>query len=206
MTKTASALLILLLVAACDARPPRSDPVPTPTPSTGFDNSAAAQSIMQPEVVAENPPAPTQSTTPTPATPRTVTITFAHGAALDDAGRAALDELAVALPGEARLIVRGHSDSPGSDAANLAQSRRRAEAVQGYLSGKGIAPARMEVIALGERRPIAPNANRDGSDDMVGRARNRRVEIDILPPAPASDLTEQSQTPALRDKDPIRRE
>jgi OOP family OmpA-OmpF porin len=37
----------------------------------------------------------------------------------------------------------------------------------------------MRVIALGETRPIAPNAKPDGSDDSAGRARNRRVEIEL---------------------------
>jgi OOP family OmpA-OmpF porin len=44
------------------------------------------------------------------------------------------------------------------------------------------------VIALGEARPVAPNANLDGSDNPGGRARNRRVDITVSPgeqPAPA---------------------
>lgn len=181
-----AALLTALLVAGCE-RPP-VEPRPETNAAPAFDNAAASQSIMQPEVAAENPPEPTPSASPRPTVPRSVTIGFARGATLDDAARAMLDDFAAKLPGDVRLVLRGHSDSPGSDAANLAQSRRRAEAVRAYLAERGIAPTRIEVIALGERRPIAPNANRDGSDDPAARARNRRVEIEVLPPAPASDI------------------
>lgn len=177
------ALLAALLIAGCD-RPP-AEPRPDMNASS-FDNAAASQSIMQPQVAAENPPEPTPSATPTPAPPQTVTIAFVRGAVLDASGREALDQFVATLPGDARLAVRGHSDSPGSDAANLAQSRRRAEAVSAYLADKGVSPSRMTVIALGERRPIAPNAHLDGSDDVAGRARNRRVEVAVLPPDPAS--------------------
>ena len=31
----------------------------------------------------------------------------------------------------------------------------------------------------GESRPIAPNANEDGSDNPEGRARNRRTELNV---------------------------
>ena len=61
-----------------------------------------------------------------------------------------------------------------------------AEAVRDYLVKNGVSRARIDVIALGERRPIAPNAHADGSDDPEGRARNRRVEIEVLLPDTAA--------------------
>lgn len=91
-----------------------------------------------------------------------------------------------------KITLRGHSDSRGYDGDNLVASRRRAEAVRDYLESRGVARNRMTVIALGETRPVAPNARPDGSDDPEGRARNRRVEIHVEPPvattapAPAS--------------------
>lgn len=102
------------------------------------------------------------------------------GASLNREARAVLDRLA-AEPAvrSRRLILRGHSDSDGDDAGNRRMSRQRAEAVRDYLADKGIARDHMQVIALGETRPIAPNAKPDGSDDRAGRARNRRVEIEV---------------------------
>lgn len=101
--------------------------------------------------------------------------------ALDEAARAALDALldAPATAGGGAIVLRGHSDSRGSDGDNLVASRRRAELVRDYLVGKGVAPERITLYALGEARPIAPNAMPDGSDDPEGRASNRRVEVDV---------------------------
>lgn len=189
MTKTASALLTLLLLAACDGASPRPEPSPSPTPTTGFDNSAAAQSIMQPEVIAASKPEPTP--TPVAAPPTGATILFERGALLDDQARATLDELlaAPALPPQARWILRGSSDNDGENAANLRVSRRRAEAVRDYLIEKKVDPALVTVVALGAGRPIAPNVKLDGSDDPDGRRRNRRVDIEIVAP-PATDPAE----------------
>lgn len=176
---TAAVFAVAALIAGCD-RPP-AEPRPQASAAPRFDNAAAPQSIMQPEVIAENPPEPTSTATPTPEPPRIVMIAFASGAALDADARAALDRLVADLPATTGLILRGHSDSVGSDAANLRESRLRAKAVRDHLVSRGIDAARIEVVALGERRPVAPNAKLDGSDDPVGRARNRRVEIELVP-------------------------
>lgn len=197
MTKTASALLVLLLVAACDTRTPRSDP--TPMPLTGFDNSAAAQSIMQPKVIAASKPEPTP--TPVAAPPKGATILFERGATLDDQARATLDGLlaAPALPLGARWVLRGSSDNDGANAANLRVSRRRGEAVRDYLVAQKVEPALITVIALGAGRPVAPNVKLDGSDDPEGRRRNRRVDVEIvLPPA-----TETLPAPEASPPEPL---
>ena len=95
-----------------------------------------------------------------------------------------LSDPVVALGGP--ITIWGHSDSQGSDAANLSASRRRAEAVRDYLVQKGVAADRITVIAMGEARPIAPNRKLDGSDDPEGRDKNRRVEIKVDLPKAAS--------------------
>jgi OOP family OmpA-OmpF porin len=52
--------------------------------------------------------------------------------------------------------------------------------VHGYLTGHGIDAGRLVgPNGYGETRPIAPNANEDGSDNPEGRARNRRAELNI---------------------------
>ncbi|MDZ7282268.1 OmpA family protein [Sphingomonas sanguinis] len=109
------------------------------------------------------------------------TIGFPQGGGgLNDAAKAALDRLGADPAAKSgSLILRGHSDSEGDDEANRIMSRKRAETVRDYLARKGLERSRMRVIALGETRPIAPNAKPDGSDDSAGRARNRRVEIEL---------------------------
>lgn len=73
------------------------------------------------------------------------------------------------------IEVAGHTDSIGTDSVNYTVSRRRADTVANYLSGKGVSRQRMEIVAAGESRPIASN------DTEEGRARNRRVEITLVP-------------------------
>ncbi len=76
------------------------------------------------------------------------------------------------------IIVEGHTDSSGSDTANLALSRSRAEAVGAFLTDElGVAAFRVRAIGYGETRPIANN------ETEQGRARNRRIDVRIEPPS-----------------------
>lgn len=184
-------LMAAVGLAACSPGPDgnRSEPV-VANDTIGNDSvgnvaenaAAAPKSILRPEVVEPEPAAPALE-------PVAATVAFgASGLALDDAGRAALDTVLASpttVAGGA-ITLRGHSDSPGNDRANLLASRRRAEAVRDYLVEKGIAGDRITVVALGETTPIVPNARPDGSDDPEARAKNRRVEVVVdLPPKPA---------------------
>ena len=192
MTRSRRALflpcaLLACALPACDRAPaPASRPEPESV-AASFDNEAAEQSIVRPEVIAETEPAPVAAAGGSPAPPPGATVAFASGSTLDDAARTVLDRLIAdpALPPDARFVVRGHTDALGDDRANLLASRRRAEAVRDYLAAKGVAPGRVEVVALGERRPVAPNATLDGADDPAGRARNRRADVTVLPADPS---------------------
>jgi len=73
-----------------------------------------------------------------------------------------------------RIAVEAHTDNQGSADSNLQLSRRRVVAVARYLVEQGIAGNRLKPQAFGESRPIANNANAEG------RARNRRVEFQVL--------------------------
>ncbi|MBB1075845.1 OmpA family protein [Rhodoferax sp. 4810] len=77
--------------------------------------------------------------------------------------------------GKTQLTIGGHTDSVGSDQYNLDLSRRRAAAVQSYLLGDQVLPARLSAYGYGETQPIASNNNEDG------RQLNRRVDITIVP-------------------------
>ena len=91
--------------------------------------------------------------------------------------RPVLDNLASTLNeyGQTRIEITGHTDSVGSDAANMTLSQNRANAVAGYLGSRGVANSRMIVNGAGESRPVASN------DTEAGRAQNRRVEITLVP-------------------------
>jgi outer membrane protein OmpA-like peptidoglycan-associated protein len=71
--------------------------------------------------------------------------------------------------------VYGHTDSTGSDRHNFDLSQRRALAVAQYLGAQGVDQRRLAVSGFGPTRPIASNATPEG------RARNRRVEIQLSP-------------------------
>ena len=79
-----------------------------------------------------------------------------------------------------KIEISGHTDSRGNDAYNLDLSQRRAESVMDYLIKNGIDENRLVAKGYGETEPIAPNDNKDGSDNPEGRKLNRRTEIKIL--------------------------
>ncbi|HSH68965.1 MAG TPA: OmpA family protein [Deferrisomatales bacterium] len=67
-------------------------------------------------------------------------------------------------------VIEGHTDSSGPEEYNLKLSARRANSVAKILTEKyGIALDRVTAQSLGESKPIASNATREG------RAQNRRI-------------------------------
>jgi peptidoglycan-associated lipoprotein len=93
-----------------------------------------------------------------------------------------LDKLVTLLNDNSDLKIEmgSHTDSVASDAYNIELSQRRAESTVNYLIKKGIDPARLVAKGYGESKPIARNTNPDGTDNPVGRQRNRRTEFKIL--------------------------
>ena len=69
------------------------------------------------------------------------------------------------------FLVEGHTDDVGSEDYNDSLSIARAQAVAGYLEGKGVADERLRPMGKGESRPVAPNSTEEG------RQRNRRVDF-----------------------------
>jgi outer membrane protein OmpA-like peptidoglycan-associated protein len=77
------------------------------------------------------------------------------------------------LPGLA-VMIAGHTDDVGDDAANLNLSLQRAKAVREYALQQGIDASRISAEGFGESRPIVPNTSPEN------RQLNRRVEFTIL--------------------------
>ena len=71
----------------------------------------------------------------------------------------------------ADVIVIGHTDTVGSDAANDALSRQRADVVRAAFAARGLAPDKVTTIGRGKRELAVPTG------DGVAEPRNRRVEI-----------------------------
>jgi outer membrane protein OmpA-like peptidoglycan-associated protein len=74
----------------------------------------------------------------------------------------------------ARFTVEGHTDSVGRAESNKKLSNDRATAVYDYLKSNGVSSSRLEVKGFGEEKPIADN------NTKAGRAKNRRVEINLI--------------------------
>jgi len=76
---------------------------------------------------------------------------------------------------QTEIKVLGHTDSSGAESYNQLLSERRSVAVASYLRNGGIPTVRLSTEGRGELAPRAPN------DTAENKARNRRVEIDLIP-------------------------
>jgi OmpA-OmpF porin, OOP family len=76
--------------------------------------------------------------------------------------------------------IGSHTDNKGTDEYNIDLSQKRSESVVSYIISKGISPERLIAKGYGMRKPIAPNTNKDGSDNPDGRQLNRRTEFKIV--------------------------
>jgi peptidoglycan-associated lipoprotein len=81
---------------------------------------------------------------------------------------------------EIKIELGSHTDSVDSESFNINLSQRRAESAVRYIVQNGIAPDRIIAKGYGESKPIARNTNPDGTDNPVGRQKNRRTEFKIL--------------------------
>ncbi|GGG35195.1 membrane protein [Bizionia arctica] len=76
---------------------------------------------------------------------------------------------------DTNILVVGHTDSVGASDYNMTLSKNRAYAVTNYLKGLGLSSGRFTTNWFGENQPMHDNTTADG------RAKNRRVNIAILP-------------------------
>ena len=127
--------------------------------------------------------APAAAPAPAPAPAVATKVTYAADAFFDfdksvlkPEGKAKLDDLVSKVKGINLevIIAVGHTDSVGSDAYNQKLSVRRSEAVKAYLVSKGIEKNRVYTEGKGEKQPVADNKTAEG------RAKNRRVEIEVV--------------------------
>ena len=150
----------------CDGALVRAAPAPAPAP-----------------VARPAPPPPAAAPAPAPQPPAATKVTYAADAFFDfdkatlkPEGKAKLDDLVGKIQGINLevIIAVGHTDSVGSDTYNQKLSVRRAEAVKSYLVSKGIEKNRVYTEGKGEKQPVADNKTAEG------RAKNRRVEIEVV--------------------------
>jgi OOP family OmpA-OmpF porin len=146
------------------------EPAPAPAPAPAPVAAPAPAPVVAPPVAAS-------------AGPKSEKVTFSADAFFDfdkdvlkPEGQAKLTELVNKLAGVNLevIIAVGHTDSKGGDEYNKKLSVRRADSVKNFLVGKGIEPNRVYTEGKGKTQPVA-----DNSTD-AGRAKNRRVEIEVV--------------------------
>ena len=147
------------------------------TPATAAADCDGALKVAAPVA------APAAPVAPTPPAAVASKVTYSADAFFDfdksnlkPAGKAKLDDLASKVKdiNLEVVIAVGHTDSVGKDAYNQKLSVRRAEAVKAYLVSKGIEKNRVYTEGKGKSQPIADNKT------AAGRAKNRRVEIEVV--------------------------
>ena len=91
---------------------------------------------------------------------------------------ATLREISREIKGRSQTFVDvyAHTDLSGTPSGNQALSDKRAAAVASYLSGHGVAKARIASKGLGESAPLY-----NPEVDDTQKAANRRVEIRLVP-------------------------
>jgi OOP family OmpA-OmpF porin len=129
------------------------------------------------------PPPPPPPPPPAPPKPVTEKVTFAADALFDfdksvikPEAKAKLDDLVSKLAGVSLevIVAVGHTDWIGTEEYNLGLSKRRSDAIKQYLVSKGIEANRIYTEGKGEKQPVADNRTAEG------RAKNRRVEIEVI--------------------------
>jgi outer membrane protein OmpA-like peptidoglycan-associated protein len=96
---------------------------------------------------------------------------------INTASQTTLDKLSgifIEYP-DTNILVVGHTDSVGSEESNMTLSKNRAYAVTNYLINKGLSSGRFTTNWFGETQPMHDNSTAEG------RAKNRRVNVAILP-------------------------
>ncbi|MDB9741430.1 OmpA family protein [Akkermansiaceae bacterium] len=73
------------------------------------------------------------------------------------------------------ISITGHTDSDGSSEYNQTLSSKRAYSVAQFLNSKQVSASRIQTYGRGESAPVASNST------SVGKAKNRRVELKIVP-------------------------
>ncbi|MGH7518692.1 MAG: OmpA family protein [Gemmatimonadales bacterium] len=167
----------VVLVTACgskqDPEQPAPEPAPAPTqeapppPPPPTDEGRAAREAAEAEA-ARLRQLTTDLTSP-------IFFDFDRAEVRQGNDQGLLDRKAAILAANSavRLRISGHADERGSDEYNLALGNRRAASAKRYLTGKGLADNRMEVVSYGEERPANPG------HDESSWAENRRDEFEV---------------------------
>jgi outer membrane protein OmpA-like peptidoglycan-associated protein len=144
----------------------------------GLYHASVLLPVLEREIAAYRPPAPA----PTLISLDSLSLFASSEARLKpDANRALVGALVeITAHPDKRVVIAGHTDNSGNPRANQALSEARASAVKDWFVAMSSLPAsHFAVQGYGDSRPLVPN------DSPENKARNRRVEITLVPDLPA---------------------
>ena len=169
---------LLLALSRCDteeAEPARVDPAPAAAPDAG---AIVAQTPNAGESAAlvgtSGLGAYLAGTEPAPRSFVFENLNFDTGSSEIRAAEAAeIDQLAATLQEypTTRIRIAGYADARGSDPANMALGKARADSVASALVAQGVDAGRIQTISGGEDEPVESNTT------ASGRFQNRRTEL-----------------------------
>ena len=142
--------------------PPPPPPAPPPPP---------------PPPPPRQPPPPPAPPAPAPDPPREYVFEDVHfdfdRYSLRPGAARVLDEVVAALQDDSDLTIEieGHTCNIGTNEYNVALGDRRANAVQQYLTSRGVGGNRLRTVSYGEERPVHDNAREET------RRLNRRAAL-----------------------------
>ena len=84
-------------------------------------------------------------------------------------------QAAALASGGQRLLIVGHSDTPGSAAVNRRVGLERARAVAAALTAQGVPASSLDLRSAGEEQLLVPTA------EGVREIQNRRVALTVAP-------------------------
>lgn len=170
------------VVPGCDGVPLHATPAVIKENKTAPEAQAAQQPTPEPvaEPAASKAEESTKAALVSPAIAKvslTTDTTFGFDkASLQPEGKQRLKKLQTELQNAKvdSIIATGHTDSTGKASYNQKLSIRRAQAVKDYLVSVGLPADRIFIEGKGATQPIASNKT------LQGRARNRRVDVEVL--------------------------
>jgi chemotaxis protein MotB len=168
--RSAASLLLLGFVSACASKPPPPSPL-----------DLKAQQLQS--LLAGAPVTVTEGTGQIALTAQADAL-YPEGGWQLKPGAPVLTKMLPALTGlqNTKIVVNGYTDNTPTGpelqrqgiSNNIDLSSKRAGAVVTFLSSHGVNPNLLSAQGFGDTHPVAPN------DTAEGRAKNRRVEIDLI--------------------------